>query len=81
FTPTLLRPWGALILILASGYWWIFMAGFQARYYYPFILVCIIWLLPGVVQYLWILPQGWRILLATPPLLTTGILLGLLWSS
>jgi len=79
--PALLRPFGALMIILASGYWLVFMAGFQARYYFPFILIVIIWLLPDLVQYLRTFSRGWRIFLATPPVLTTCILVGLLWSA
>ena len=46
------------MIILASGYWLVFMAGFQARYYFPFILIVIIWLLPDLVQYLRTLMQS-----------------------
>ena len=68
------------MIILASGYWWVFMAGLQARYYYPFILIVIIWLHPDIVQYLQTCSQSLRICLATPSLLTTCVLVGLLLS-
>src|SRR5262249_17334420 len=79
--PALLRPLGALMIILASGYCLVFMAGFQACYYFPFILIVIIWLLPDLVQHLRTFSRGWRIVLATPPVLTTCIVVGLLWSA
>ena len=80
FSPNLVRALGAFMIILASGYWWIFMAGLQARYYFPFILMVIIWLVPDLLQYLSTLSHKWRILLATPPVLMTFGLVGLLWS-
>jgi hypothetical protein len=80
FAPDLLRPWGALMILLASGYWWIFMAGLQARYYFPFILIVMIWLLPDLVRRLQTFSPGWRLFLATPAFLATCILLSLLWS-
>jgi hypothetical protein len=72
FSPSLVRPWAALMIILASGYWWIFMAGFQVRYYFPFILMVIIWLVADLVQYLSALSERWRILFAAPPLHVVG---------
>lgn len=41
----------------------------------------IIWLLPDLVYYLRTSSQGWRIVLATPMLLTTCILVGLLFAT
>lgn len=80
FPPALLRPWAALVIILTSGCWWVFLIGFHARYYFPFLLIVIVWLLPDLITYLRMLSLKWRVAFATPPLLMTCALAVLLCS-
>ena len=43
--PIGLRLVGCLVLASLAIFWWLFLAGTQHRYLFPFILMIIIWLL------------------------------------
>ena len=45
-----LRLAGCLGLSIFAIFWWLFMAGTEHRYLFPFILMIIIWLLPDVLE-------------------------------
>jgi hypothetical protein len=50
FKSVSLRLAGCLGLSIFASYWWLFMAGTEHRYLFPFILMIIIWLLPDVLE-------------------------------
>jgi hypothetical protein len=45
-----LRIVGCLVLASVAIYWWLFVAGTQHRYLFPFILMIIMWLAPSVIE-------------------------------
>ena len=48
--PLSLRLVGCVMLAIIAICWWLFFAGIQHRYLFPFILMIIIWLAPSVVE-------------------------------
>jgi hypothetical protein len=48
--PASLRLAGCVVLASLSVCWWLFFAGIQHRYLFPFILMMIIWLAPGIIE-------------------------------
>ena len=48
--PASLRLAGCVVLASLSVCWWLFFAGIQHRYLFPFILMIIIWLAPGIIE-------------------------------
>ena len=48
--PVGLRVLGCVVLAIFAICWWLFFAGIQHRYLFPFILMIIIWLAPSIVE-------------------------------
>jgi hypothetical protein len=50
WNPAVFRLAGCLVLAGLAIFWWLFLAGTQHRYLFPFILMIIIWLAPSVIE-------------------------------
>jgi hypothetical protein len=61
----LLRLGGSGIIAAASLYWWCYLAGPIARYYFPFLLLLIVWLLPDAFRWIRSLSRAPALLIAT----------------
>ena len=48
--PTGLRLAGCVVLAGLAICWWFFLAGTQHRYLFPFILMIVMWLAPGIIE-------------------------------
>ncbi len=49
-SPMSLRLVGCVALASVAIFWWLFAAGTQHRYLFPFILMMIMWLAPGMIE-------------------------------
>jgi hypothetical protein len=75
-----LRTAAALLVVIVGGLWWICLAGLEARYFYPFILIPLVWLLPQAFALLPALDSPLRMALGAISLTPTVALALLLWS-
>ena len=50
FDPAGLRLAGCVVLAGLAICWWLFLAGTQHRYLFPFILMIVMWLAPGIIE-------------------------------
>ncbi len=75
-----LRLAGCLGLSIFAVYWWLFMAGTEHRYLFPFILMIIIWLLPDVLERLYEASMTVKSAVACYCLVPVFLLPLLLWS-
>jgi len=74
----LVRLLAALLILVAGVHWWLGFAGPEPRYYYPFLLVVIVWLAPGILPRLQAASASVRTAVASmclwPPLVLTVLL-------
>jgi hypothetical protein len=77
FAPSL-RTLVALLILIAGAVWWLKAVGPQVRYYYPFLTVCLVWLLPEIVPLLGRARRALRITVAAACVCPTLILIWLL---
>lgn len=59
-----LKVFSGLIILFAACLWWVALAGMQVRYYFPFVLIVIVWLLPEALPSLRRLPVVARVLVS-----------------
>ena len=74
----LLRLSGIVILLVASLCWWWFMSGPIYRYYFPFLAILILWILPDVFQQFRFVWPKWvtapaLVYLCFPPILLAAL--------
>lgn len=50
FSSLILRLAGSFALASVAIFWWLFFAGTQHRYLFPFILMIIMWLVPSILE-------------------------------
>jgi hypothetical protein len=80
WNPTSLRLAAGGMILIAAVCWWMFLAGQQHRYLFPFLLMVIAWLIPEVFRYL-LKFRPWAKRAITGYCIAPAILLGgLLWS-
>jgi len=80
FAGAHLRAAAALLVVIVGGLWWICIAGLEARYFYPFILIPLVWLLPEAFALLRMADFSLRAGLGALCLSPTVALVMLLWS-
>jgi hypothetical protein len=79
FHALLVRLAAGALLLLAGGYWWLAFAGPEVRYYYPFILIVLVWLGPELLPGLQRVSLGVRRGVVTLCLWSPAALVVLLW--
>ena len=50
FNPIILRLAGSFAVASLAIFWWLFFAGTQHRYLFPFMLMVVMWLAPSVIE-------------------------------
>jgi hypothetical protein len=79
--PTSLRLAGCVVLASLAIFWWLFLAGTQHRYLFPFILMTIIWLLSDVIERISNAGASLKSAIACYSVAPAFLLIVLLWST
>ena len=81
FIPISLRLVGSVVLASLAICWWLFLAGTEHRYLFPFILMIIMWLAPSIFERMKGAGITMKSAIACYSLLPAFVLLGLLYSA
>jgi hypothetical protein len=81
WNPVVFRLAGCFVLAGLAIFWWLFLAGTQHRYLFPFILMIIIWLAPSLLERMNEAGASIKSAIACYSLVPALVLVGLLYST